>query len=66
MKRSNEFDLDRMMAMDERKKRQYEVKEQVLRDLAESGRNASDLTSAYLAGKLEGMADMLRMTQRSA
>lgn len=61
------FDLDRLMAEDKPQGKDYsaEVAERA-RQVAQLAGQADELTAAYLAGKLEGMGDALRMMKMSA
>lgn len=61
------FDLDRLMTEDKPQGKDYsaEVAERA-RQVAQLAGQADELTAAYLAGKLEGMGDALRMMRVSA
>lgn len=60
---ANRFDLDRLLAEDKAPRGTDYVAsvEERAQQVAQLAGQVEELTAAYLAGKLEGMADMMRM-----
>lgn len=66
MKSKMKFDLDEMMKEEPQAAEQEARLAAGMEKLAAAAVGCEALTAAYLAGKLEGMSDALRMMQRSA